>query len=152
MNPRPLPQHFALAGLALLFCLTNGEVQVRVYWGGAAGDDKDVLRKMRAGQIDGTALGLDVMSQVVREAMVLATPGLYTNYKQVDAVRAELTPDFDAEAYPSRRRRSRRSPTSSAFARGSTSRARCSRSSTSRSARPASRSASPKCTAGCRPA
>jgi TRAP-type C4-dicarboxylate transport system substrate-binding protein len=79
--------------------LTDGQVQVRVYWGGAAGDDKDVLRKMRAGQIDGTALGLDVMSQVVREAMVLATPGLYTNYDQVDAVRKELTPDFDAEAY-----------------------------------------------------
>lgn len=79
--------------------LTDGQVQVRVYWGGAAGDDKDVLRKMRAGQIDGTALGLDVLSQFVREAMVLATPGLYTNYKQVDAVRAELTPDFDAEAY-----------------------------------------------------
>jgi TRAP-type C4-dicarboxylate transport system substrate-binding protein len=79
--------------------LTNGQVQVRVYWGGAAGDEKDVVRKMRTGQIDVTALGLDILSQFVREAMVLATPGLYSNYKQVDAVRKELTPAFDEEAY-----------------------------------------------------
>lgn len=79
--------------------LTGGQVQVRVYWGGAAGDEKDVVRKMRTGQIDVTALGLDVLSQFVREAMVLATPGLYSNYRQVDAVRKDLTPQFDAEAY-----------------------------------------------------
>jgi TRAP-type C4-dicarboxylate transport system substrate-binding protein len=79
--------------------LTGGQVQVRVYWGGAAGDEKDVVRKMRTGQIDVTALGLDVLSQFVREAMVLATPGLYSNYKQVDAVRKDLTPAFNEEAY-----------------------------------------------------
>lgn len=79
--------------------LTGGQVQVRVYWGGAAGDEKDVVRKMRTGQIDVTALGLDVLSQFVREAMVLTTPGLYSNYRQVDAVRKELTPQFNDEAY-----------------------------------------------------
>jgi TRAP-type C4-dicarboxylate transport system substrate-binding protein len=79
--------------------LTQGRVQVRVYWGGAAGDDQDVLRKMRAGQLDGSPLGLDVLSQFVRECLVLQTPGLFRNYAQVDAVRAALTPEFDAEAY-----------------------------------------------------
>lgn len=79
--------------------LTDNQVQVRVYWGGAAGDDTDVLRKMRAGQIDGAPLGLDVMSQFVRECLVLQTPGLFRNYKQVDLVRAELTPEFSEESY-----------------------------------------------------
>lgn len=79
--------------------LTDNQVQVRVYWGGTAGDDTDVLRKMRAGQIDGAPLGLDVMSQFVRECLVLQTPGLFRNYKQVDSVRAELTPAFSDEAY-----------------------------------------------------
>jgi TRAP-type C4-dicarboxylate transport system substrate-binding protein len=32
--------------------LTDGQVQVRVYWGGAAGDEQDVVRKMRTGQMD----------------------------------------------------------------------------------------------------
>lgn len=79
--------------------LTDGQVQVRVYWGGAAGGEKDVVRKMRTGQIDGTPLSLDVLSQFVRECLVLQTPGLFNNYKQVDAVRAALTPQFDDEAY-----------------------------------------------------
>jgi TRAP-type C4-dicarboxylate transport system substrate-binding protein len=79
--------------------LTNGQVQVRVYWGGAAGGEQDVVRKMRTGQIDGSPLGLDVMSQFVRECLVLQTPGLFRNYQQVDAVRKELTPQFDEEAY-----------------------------------------------------
>ena len=79
--------------------LTDGQVQVRVYWGGAAGGEKDVVRKMRTGQIDGTPLSLDVLSQFVRECLVLQTPGLFNNYKQVDAVRAALTPQFEEEAY-----------------------------------------------------
>jgi TRAP-type transport system periplasmic protein len=79
--------------------LTNNTVQTRVYWGGAAGGETDVLRKMRTGQIDGTPLSLDVLSNFVRECLVLQTPGLFRNYKQVDAVRKELTPQFDEEAY-----------------------------------------------------
>ncbi len=79
--------------------MTDNQVQVRVYWGGAAGDEQDVLRKMRMGQIDGSPLGLDVLSQFVRECLVLQTPGLFRNYEQVDAVRAALTPQFDEEAY-----------------------------------------------------
>jgi TRAP-type transport system periplasmic protein len=79
--------------------LTDGKLQVRVYWGGAAGGETDVVRKMRAGQIDAAPLGLDVLSQFVRECLVMQTPGLFRNYKQVDAVRKELAPKFNDEAY-----------------------------------------------------
>jgi TRAP-type C4-dicarboxylate transport system substrate-binding protein len=79
--------------------LTNNTVQTRVYWGGAAGGETDVLRKMRTGQIDGTPLSLDVLSAFVRECLVLQTPALFRNYKQVDSVRKELTPAFEEEAY-----------------------------------------------------
>ena len=76
--------------------MTDGTVQIRVYWGGAAGDDVDVLRKMRAGQIDGAPLGLELLSNFVRQALVLQSPALFNNYRQVDAVRAALTPAMDA--------------------------------------------------------
>jgi TRAP-type transport system periplasmic protein len=79
--------------------LTNNRIQVRVYWGGAAGDEQDVVRKMRSGQIDGSPLGLDVLSQFVRECLVLQTPGLFRNYEQVDAVRNQLAAQFGEEAY-----------------------------------------------------
>jgi TRAP-type transport system periplasmic protein len=82
-----------------LAAMTNNAVQVRVYWGGTAGDDVDVLRKMRAGQIDGAPLSLELVSRFVRQALVLSSPRLFTNYKQVDAARAELTPAMNDEAY-----------------------------------------------------
>jgi TRAP-type C4-dicarboxylate transport system substrate-binding protein len=79
--------------------MTNNGVQVRVYWGGSAGDDIDVLRKMRTGQMDAAPLGLELVSSFVRQALVLQSPALFSNYKQVDAVRAALTPAMDKEAY-----------------------------------------------------
>jgi TRAP-type transport system periplasmic protein len=79
--------------------LTNNAVQVRVYWGGSAGDDTDVLRKMRTGQMDAAPLSVELVSSFVRQALVLQSPALFTNYKQVDAVRAQLTPNMDKEAY-----------------------------------------------------
>jgi len=82
-----------------LAALTNNAVTVKIYWGGAAGDDVDVLRKMRAGQMDGAPLSLELMSQFVRQSLVLASPALFNNYKQVDAVRAALTPAMEKEAY-----------------------------------------------------
>jgi TRAP-type C4-dicarboxylate transport system substrate-binding protein len=82
-----------------LAALTNNAVSVKIYWGGAAGDDVDVLRKMRAGQMDGAPLSLELMSQFVRQSLVLASPALFNNYKQVDAVRAALTPAMEKEAY-----------------------------------------------------
>lgn len=82
-----------------LAAMTDNAVQVRVYWGGAAGDDVDVLRKMRAGQMDGAPLSLELVSQFVRQVLVLASPALFNNYKQVDAARQALTPAMEAEAY-----------------------------------------------------
>jgi TRAP-type C4-dicarboxylate transport system substrate-binding protein len=78
---------------------TNNGVQVRIYWGGSAGDDTDVLRKMKTGQMDAAPLSLELVSQFVRQALVLQSPALFTNYKQVDAVRAALTPSMDKESY-----------------------------------------------------
>lgn len=79
--------------------LTGGKAKIRVYWGGAAGDERDVLRKMRNRQIDGSAFALPIMSEFVREALVLESPALFTTYKQLDEVRKQLTPQFDEEAY-----------------------------------------------------
>ncbi len=78
---------------------TNGRIQLRFYYGGTAGDDKTAMRKMRAGQIDAAPLGVDVVTQVVHQCTVLMMPQTFTNWEQVDAVRAALAPEFDPEAY-----------------------------------------------------
>lgn len=79
--------------------LTNGKVQTRVFWGGTAGDERTVLRKLRIGQIDASPLSLEIMSQAVRQALVLASPGLFLNYNQLDAAIAEFGTEFSAEAW-----------------------------------------------------
>jgi TRAP-type C4-dicarboxylate transport system substrate-binding protein len=78
---------------------TNGRVQFRTYWGGVAGDDTTIMRKLRTGQIDAAPLGVEVVSNYVRQASVLVAPQTFYNYKQVDAVRKELGPEFGEEAY-----------------------------------------------------
>jgi TRAP-type C4-dicarboxylate transport system substrate-binding protein len=78
---------------------TGGRVQYRRYYGGTQGDDKTAFRKMRAGQIDGALIGVDVVSQVVRQCTVTMAPQTFSNWKQVDAARAALQPEFDEEAY-----------------------------------------------------
>jgi TRAP-type C4-dicarboxylate transport system substrate-binding protein len=78
---------------------TNGRIQFRTYWGGVAGDDTTVMRKLRTGQIDGAPLSVDVIANYVKQAYVLIAPQTIYNYKQVDAVRKEIGPEFSKEAY-----------------------------------------------------
>jgi TRAP-type C4-dicarboxylate transport system substrate-binding protein len=78
---------------------TQGRIQFRTYYGGSAGDDATVMRKLRTGQLDAAPLGVEIVTQFVHQSTVLIAPQTFTNYKQVDAVREELAPEFDAEAY-----------------------------------------------------
>jgi TRAP-type C4-dicarboxylate transport system substrate-binding protein len=78
---------------------TGGRLQFKTYYGGSAGDDTTVMRKMRSGQIDASPLGVDVVAQVVRQCTILMAPQTFFNYRQVDAVRKELAPAFNEEAW-----------------------------------------------------
>jgi TRAP-type C4-dicarboxylate transport system substrate-binding protein len=78
---------------------TNGRIKFQTYFSGSAGDDMTVMRKLRSGQIDGSPLSVDVVAQFVHQCTILMAPQTFFNYKQVDAVRAELTPIFNKEAW-----------------------------------------------------
>lgn len=75
---------------------SNNRVQLRIYAGGSAGDEKVVVRKMRANQIDGAAITTTGLGMLVRPVLVLSAPGVILDYKELDAVRSELAPEFDA--------------------------------------------------------
>lgn len=78
---------------------SDGRVKVRIYWNGSAGDEETVLRKMRAGQIDGTFLGVSILRHIVPMSMIMVAPSTYTNYRQVAAVRKELSAEFEGVAW-----------------------------------------------------
>jgi TRAP-type C4-dicarboxylate transport system substrate-binding protein len=73
---------------------TAGQVKLKFYAGGVAGDERDVVRKMRLGQMSGaaiTAVGLGLIQPDVR---VLEIPFLFRDESELDLVRGTLDAEF----------------------------------------------------------
>lgn len=73
---------------------TDGRLQVRMYYGGAMGDERTVVRRMRIGQLDAASLSSAGLSLIHRPALVMQAPGLFSTYAQVDAVRRQVGPEI----------------------------------------------------------
>jgi TRAP-type C4-dicarboxylate transport system substrate-binding protein len=65
---------------------TENRVQFRIYPGGVLGDEKDVLRKMKIGQIQGAVLTSGGLSAIFKEVDVLQVPFLFNNYEETDFI------------------------------------------------------------------
>jgi TRAP-type C4-dicarboxylate transport system substrate-binding protein len=76
---------------------TSGQVKLRFYAGGSQGDERDFVRKMNSGQLDGAAVTTTGLGMVVKPVLVLALPGLFDDYAQIDKVRKRLASEFDKE-------------------------------------------------------
>ena len=76
---------------------TNQRLRLQFFPGGALGDERDFVAKMRAGQIDGAALTSTGLGMVVRNVLVLAAPGLVTDYRTMDRVRDAMKEDLEKE-------------------------------------------------------
>jgi TRAP-type C4-dicarboxylate transport system substrate-binding protein len=74
---------------------TDNKVKFSFYPGGSQGDERDFVRKMRAGQMDGAAITTTGLGMLVRSVLVLAVPGIITEYDQLDRVRNELNATFE---------------------------------------------------------
>lgn len=76
---------------------TNNRMQLRIYAGGSQGDERDVIRKIRIGQLDGAAVTSTGLSLIVRPVLVLQAPGVVESYQQLDRARAAMNADFQRE-------------------------------------------------------
>ena len=74
---------------------TEGQVNLKMYDGGVAGDELTVVRKMRVGQLDGALLTSTGLGALVPQVLVLQAPGLITSYPALDDVREKLGPDLE---------------------------------------------------------
>lgn len=74
--------------------LTKNTLKLRFYAGGSQGDERDFVRKMRAGQVDGASITTLGLSQLVRPVLVLTVPGVFTEYAELDKVRDEMSGQF----------------------------------------------------------
>ena len=75
---------------------TNGKLKLRFYPGGSQGDERDFVRKMRVGQLDGGVVTMTGMSMLIPAMNVLVLPGLLETYEKLDRVREKMSPEFGA--------------------------------------------------------
>ncbi len=76
--------------------VSGGRVTVTLYPGGVAGDDSDVVRKMRLGILNAgllTSLGL---GDIDRNVLALQIPMMYESYDELDYVIEKMKPNLDA--------------------------------------------------------
>lgn len=74
---------------------TDGEVQLRVYAGGVAGDEPDVVRKMRIGQIHAAAFTVTGLAAIDEGFDIFQVPMFYESYGELNQVLAELRPELE---------------------------------------------------------
>jgi TRAP-type transport system periplasmic protein len=69
---------------------SGGQLSFRIYPGGVAGDELDVLRKIRIGQIQGAAFSGVGFGQILSMVRVMDLPFLFRNDQEVDLVHGEM--------------------------------------------------------------
>ncbi len=73
---------------------TNGQVQIKVFYGGIAGDEPSVMRKLKTGTIDIASFTGQTLGTVVPESRLLELPYFFENTRQIDAVVAKIYPEL----------------------------------------------------------
>jgi len=95
--PEGSPWHETLVEVAQKWkALSNGRVTVRIYAGGVAGDDADMLRKIRIGQLHATALTTVTLIDIVPDIEAISFPMSVRTDGEFDYVIAKLGPEFEA--------------------------------------------------------
>jgi TRAP-type transport system periplasmic protein len=69
---------------------TAGRVTVKFYPGGSMGSDRVVLRKIRAGQLQGGALTGGALAEIFPDAQIYNLPMLFRSYDELEYVRARM--------------------------------------------------------------
>lgn len=73
---------------------TENKVQFKIYFGGVLGDELDMLRKMKIGQIQSAALTTGGLSPLFKEIDVLQVPFIFQKYEEVDTTLTKMDSFF----------------------------------------------------------
>ena len=75
---------------------TKGEVKVKVYYGGVAGDEPDVLRKIRIGQFQGGVFTGKTLGDIFGDVRAMEIPfTFYADQKKASETLKKLAPKFN---------------------------------------------------------
>lgn len=76
---------------------TEGRVKFKFYPGGVMGNDQTVLRKMRAGQLQGGAFTGGALGRILPDLDLYSLPLMFRDYAEVDYVRSRMDAELIAE-------------------------------------------------------
>jgi TRAP-type C4-dicarboxylate transport system substrate-binding protein len=97
LAPSGSPWHEILKDMAAEWLkASGGQVKLRIYPGGVAGDEADMVRKIRIGQLQAAAISNGGLSSIATEVMVLTIPMAVTSWQELDRVRKVMAPRLEA--------------------------------------------------------
>jgi TRAP-type transport system periplasmic protein len=76
--------------------ISNGRVNLVIFAGGVAGDDTDVVRKMRMGTIQAAVLTAVGVAEVEKSVYALEVPMMYASYDEVYDVLGRMKPRLES--------------------------------------------------------
>lgn len=76
---------------------TNGEIELRIYHSGIAGNEADVLRKLKLGQIQGAVFSSFGLNSITPEVLTLSCPFLIRNNQELDLVLSSMRDSLNAK-------------------------------------------------------
>lgn len=77
--------------------LTGGEVKFSIYADGVAGDEPDLVKKLRIGQLQAAGMSTQGVSLLDDAIMSLHLPLMFKTYEELDFVRERVTPKLETE-------------------------------------------------------
>src|SRR5512147_2064281 len=76
---------------------SSGRMGFKIYAGGGQGQDKDMMRKIRLGQLHSAGVTGVGVGEVSSRLRILDAPFLFQNYAEVDHLHAVMGAEFEEE-------------------------------------------------------
>ena len=97
-TPEGSPWHDALQELAAEWKqISGGQVQVRIFPNGIAGDERNMIRKMRINTIQAAVISGAGLNDIAADSIVLSLPLLFQSDRELAYVFSKLKPDLESD-------------------------------------------------------
>lgn len=98
LAPEGSPWHAAMQRLGKRWKkVSKGQVRMKIYPGGIAGDEGDMLRKIHIGQLQSATLTSVGLGRISRSTVALQIPMMFQSYEELDYVRNKISPRLTSE-------------------------------------------------------
>ena len=77
---------------------SDGKLELQFFYNGQQGDEGAMVGKMKAGQLDGSAVTAVGLSKIYKPILALQMPGLFTSWAKLDNARDTMKGEFEKGA------------------------------------------------------